>query len=181
MISASNILYLFLLVQVQVQDVRAEQGIIGFGRTIYPDLCCLSCYYSLSSLYLSCTTFPDMSGMDMGDIDMASMMTMGTTSDECRTSNTPWLESMAYCIGQACTADGYSFEQKGQCFSNHAVAGASVPTFQESFPETDPTVELPEHAMWLNVTSLVNKHTYHVTYGTMEVFRKVEYTHTRYS
>jgi len=178
MFSAFTSLSLLLLVQVQVQDVRAEKGIIGFGRTIYPDLCCLSCYYSLSSLYLSCTTFPDMSGMDM---DMESMMSMGTTSDECRTSNTPWLESMAYCIDQACAADGYSLEEKEQCFSKHAVAGASVPTFRESLPDTDPTVELPEHVMWLNVTSRVNKHTYHVTYGTMGVFRSMEYAHTRYS
>lgn len=166
----------------------AENGIIGFGLSLYPDSCCLACHDSLSSLYLSCTTFPDhgdMSAMpgDMNmkmDMDM-DMEMMGTTTEECRTSNMPWLQTMAYCIKQACTPHGYTEERQAGCFSLHAVAGASEPTFRDSLPATPPTVELSEHSMWLNTTSLVNHDLYYATHGTLEEFGRSEYIHTRYS
>ncbi|KAI3324911.1 ferric reductase like transmembrane component [Xylariaceae sp. AK1471] len=168
---------LFLL----IQDVNAaENGIIGFGRSMYENLCCLACHESLSSLYLSCTTFAengDMTGMGM---DMGTTA-MGMTSEECRTFNIPWLQSMAYCIQQTCAADGYSIEKQAECFSTHAVAGASEPSFHDSLPDVAPTVELPEHAMWLNETSLVNHDIYHATHGTLGEFARSEYIHTRYS
>ncbi|KAK3318921.1 ferric reductase like transmembrane component-domain-containing protein [Apodospora peruviana] len=37
--------------------VASKQGILGFGISLYPDLCCQACHDSLSSLYLTCTTF----------------------------------------------------------------------------------------------------------------------------
>ncbi|KAI0420240.1 ferric reductase like transmembrane component-domain-containing protein [Xylaria grammica] len=169
----------------QARDVSgAKNGIIGFGIPLYEDACSLACHDSLSSLYLGCTTFPEhhnMSGMSMSmDMDM-DMEMMGTTSEECRTSNMPWLQTMAYCIQQACGAYGYSVEKQAKCFSVHAVAGASEPTFHDCLPDTAPTVELPQDAMWLNVTSLVNHETYHATCGTLEEFARSEYIHTKYS
>ena len=152
-------------------------GIIGFGLSLYKDLCCQACHDSLSSLYLSCTTF------DMGDdMSMDGDMTMtGATSDECYATNTPWLETMAYCIQQKCNADGYSPKNQAKCFSTQAVAGASEPTFQNSLPATAPTTKLPEDAIWLNVTSLVNDDTYYATYGSEKNFSRSKYFHTRYS
>ncbi|KAI1352080.1 ferric reductase like transmembrane component-domain-containing protein [Xylaria sp. FL0043] len=172
-----------------IQNVRgASSGIIGFGLSIYQDPCCLACHDSLSSLYLGCTTFPkphNMSGMNMGmkmDMDMdMDMMMMGTTSDECRSSNLPWLQTMAYCIQQGCSAHGYTAEKQAKCFSTHAVAGASKPTFDDSLPSTAPVAELPQNATWLNVTSLVNHDLYDATYGTLAEFARSEYMHTRYS
>ncbi|KAI0552610.1 ferric reductase like transmembrane component-domain-containing protein [Xylaria curta] len=172
-----------------IRDVSgADNGIIGFGLSLYQDSCCLACHDALSSLYLTCTTFPDngdMSGMHGGmkrgmEMDM-DMDMMGTTSEECRTSNMPWLRTMAYCIKQACTPHGYTVERQAKCFSVHAVAGASEPTFLDSLPATAPTVELSEHAMWLNTTSLVNYDLYHATHGTLDEFARSEYIHTRYS
>ncbi|KAI0445504.1 ferric reductase like transmembrane component-domain-containing protein [Xylaria telfairii] len=119
--------------------------------------------------------------MDMGmDMDM-DMAMMGTTTEECRTSNMPWLQTMAYCIKQACTPHGYTEERQAGCFSLHAVAGALEPTFRDSLPATAPTVELSEHETWLNTTSLVNHDLYHATHGTLEEFARSEYIHTRYS
>lgn len=106
---------------------------------------------------------------------------MGMTTDECRTSNTPWLQTMAYCIQKACGAQGYTVENQARCFSTHAVAGASEPTFDECLPITTPTVELAANATWLNSTSLVNHDLYHATHGTLEEFARSEYIHTRYS
>lgn len=157
---------------------------MGFGRSIYQDSCALACYDSLSSLYLSCTTFPehhDISGMN-GNMKMdMSMDMMGTTTEECRTSNTPWLQTMAYCIQQACGAHGYTVKDQARCFSTHAVAGALEPTFQACLPDTVPTTELSAHAMWLNTTSLVNHDLYYATHGTLDEFARSEYLHTRYS
>ncbi|MCJ1427158.1 hypothetical protein MMC29_005061 [Sticta canariensis] len=113
--------------------------------------------------------------MDM-DMDMT-----GTTSDDCYASNIPWLQTMAYCIQQNCNADGYSAQKQAKCFRTQAVASAPEPTFQDSLPDTAPTVELSEDAMWLNVTSVVNRSTYYATYGTLKEFARSEYIHTRYS
>lgn len=170
------ILYLFFF----NHDVNAiEHGIVGFGISLFQDLCCQSCHDSLSSLYLGCTTFPEGEDMSMSmDMDMHMM---GETSDECYATNLPWLQTMAYCIQQNCNADGYSAEKQAKCFRTQAVAGASEPTFQDSLPPTAPTAELSEDEIWLNVTSLVNRNTYYATHGTLKEFARSEYIHTRYS
>ena len=99
--------FLFVALFFLAHHVSAgESGIVGFGISLYQDLCCQSCHDSLSSLYLNCTTFEDMS--DMSDMSDMEMEPMGMTSDECYATNTPWLETMAYCIQQNCNADGYS-------------------------------------------------------------------------
>ncbi|KAI0977137.1 ferric reductase like transmembrane component-domain-containing protein [Xylaria arbuscula] len=177
----------FRLLFLFIRDaVGADNGIIGFGLSMYPDPCCLACHESLSPLYLSCTTFPqhhNMSGMDASmKMDMGMNMDMtGTTSEECRSSNTPWLQTMAYCILQGCSNHGYTVEKQARCFSIHAVAGASEPTFLGSLPQTPPTTELAQKAMWLNTTSLVNYDLYYATLGTFEEFSRSEILHTRYS
>lgn len=174
---SSLILSLFL----SIHHVSAiENGIVGFGISLFQDLCCQSCHDSLSSLYLSCTTFPK--GNDDMSMDMVmNMEKTETTSDECYATNIPWLQTIAYCIQQNCNADGYSAQKQAKCFRNQAVFGASEPTFQDSLPTTPPEVELSEDAMWLNVTSLVNRNIYYATHGTLKEFARSEYIHTRYS
>lgn len=177
------ILYLFFYC---VQHVSAvKNGIVGFGIPLSQDLCCQSCHDSLSSLYLSCTTFQkgegDMPGMSM-DMGMGGLHPTGETSEECYATNIPWLQTMAYCIQQNCNADGYGgVEKQAKCFRTQAVAGALRPTFEDSLPAIAPTVELSEDDLWLNVTSLVNRNTYYATYGTLKEFTRSEYIHTRYS
>jgi hypothetical protein len=172
--------FFFLTLFFFIQHVSGtENGIVGFGISLYQDLCCQSCHDSLSSLYLSCTTFSEGDDKSM-NMDMG-MDVMETTSDECYAANIPWLQTMAYCIQQNCNADGYSTENQAKCFSTQAVAGASEPTFQDSLPATAPTVELSEDEMFLNVTSLVNSNTYYATHGTLGEFARSEYIHKRYS
>lgn len=175
---ASLVVWLLCLVQMTQAD---ENGIIGFGISLYQDLCCQACHDSLSMLYLNCTTFSDGMGGDGMSGTGTDTTTMGMTSDECHASNTPWLQTMAYCIQQNCNADGYGAENQARCFSNQAVAGATSPTFQESLPATAPTEELAADAMWLNVTSLVNRDTYYATHGTLGEFARQEYMHARFS
>lgn len=46
-----------------IQHVSAvKNGIVGFGISLSQDLCCQSCHDSISSLYLSCTTFQEDEG-----------------------------------------------------------------------------------------------------------------------
>ncbi|KAH8658205.1 ferric reductase like transmembrane component [Xylariales sp. PMI_506] len=172
---------LSLLLLSQKVNAQSGTGIIGFGISYLEDLCCQACYDSLSALNLNCTTFDDDADSDMEGMDMGSDSSMGMTSDACRATNTPWLQTMAYCIQQNCNADGYSAENQAKCFSVHAVAGASEPTFQESLPATAPTVELDADAEWLNVTSLVNSEVYYSTHGSEGNFAASEYYHTRYA
>lgn len=161
--------------------MATKHGIIGFGITLYPDLCCQACHDSLYSLYLSCTDFSS-DGEDMPGMDMEEMaMDMGTTTDDCRASNAPWLQTMAYCIQQNCNAVRYPAEKQAECFSIQAVAGASEPIFQSSLPAKPPTVELAADDMWLNVTSLVNSGLYSSNYGTLGEFTREEVLHSRYA
>ncbi|KAK1756340.1 ferric reductase like transmembrane component-domain-containing protein [Echria macrotheca] len=164
----------------------SKNGIVGYGIPLYEDLCCEACHDSLASLYLSCTTFDDghgggdgdMGGMDMGDMgDMA----MGMTSDDCRATNKPWLETMAFCIRDRCDADGYPRDSQAACFSTLAVGGAATPTLDDSLPPKPPADELAADATWLNVTSRVNEDVYSGTHGTYKEFAREEYLHTKYS
>ncbi|TRX96499.1 hypothetical protein FHL15_002771 [Xylaria flabelliformis] len=185
---ASALLFLLSLFSSTQHVSAANDGVVGFGIDLYPDLCCQTCRDSLSTLYLSCTTFPnnnassmDSSGMKKRHDDGEPMANMPMTSDECRTSNLPWLQTMAYCIQQNCNAVGFGTVEQAKCFSKEAVSGAAKPTLQESIPTKVPTVELARDAVWLNATSLVNSELYYATYGTYAEFGRSENYHTKYS
>ncbi|KIH92474.1 hypothetical protein SPBR_02360 [Sporothrix brasiliensis 5110] len=177
---------LLSLVSVSVVSAQTGTGIIGYGISFWQDLCCQACADSLSALYLNCTTFSDGDmggdGMDMGGDDMGGML-MGTTSDACRASNTPWLQTMAYCIQSNCDAHGYvGADKQAACFVAHALGGdAAGPSYQDSLPATAPTAELDAAAVWLNATSLVNADLYASTYGSEGNFAESEYYHTKYA
>jgi hypothetical protein len=116
--TATSIFFLILPLFCLIYNAAgSKDGIIGFGISLYPDLCCQACHDSLSSLHLTCTVFDhgDMSGGGMGD--MGDMEMMGTTSNECYVTNAAWLQTMAYCIQQNCNADGYPSEKQAECFS----------------------------------------------------------------
>jgi hypothetical protein len=177
--TATSIFFLILPLFCLIYNAAgSKDGIIGFGISLYPDLCCQACHDSLSSLYLTCTAFDhgEMSDDGMGDMGMTGM-----TSDDCYATNTAWLQTMAYCVQQNCNADGYPIEKQAKCFSAQTVGGASTPNFQDSLPATPPTVELADNATWLNMTSLVNSDIYYATHGTLGEFARSEYFHTKYS
>jgi hypothetical protein len=58
--------FFFLSLLFFIQHVSGiENGIIGFGISLYQGICCQSCHNSISSLYLSCTTFSEGDDMSM--------------------------------------------------------------------------------------------------------------------
>ncbi|KAI1751893.1 ferric reductase like transmembrane component [Xylaria castorea] len=185
----SALLLLLSLLSSTQHANAANDGVVGFGIDLYPDLCCQTCHDSLSTLYLSCTTFPvinnassmDSSGMKKRHDEGGSMENVPITSENCRASSLPWLQTMAYCIQQNCNAVGFGTTEQTKCFSKQAVSGATKPTLQESMPMKAPTVELASDSVWLNATSLVNSELYYATYGTYAEFGRSENLHTKYS
>ncbi|KAL8399385.1 hypothetical protein RB596_007990 [Gaeumannomyces avenae] len=170
----------------------AKDGLVGYGIPLYEDLCCQSCHDSLSALWLNCTTFMPMDGgsgsgsgsmpgMNMTKRDDMGAMPMAMTSDECRASDQPWLQTMAACLRQRCDADAYPRDKQDVCFSTYAVAGADTPTLFQALPARLPTEELAADAMWLNTTSLVNDDLYSSKYRTYKEFAREEYLHSDYS
>jgi len=147
-----------------------KHGIIGFGITLYPDICCQACNAALSSLSLNCTTFDD-----------PSMAEMGTTTPACRGSNRPWLESMAYCIRTHCESDGLSESQQDECFTTYSLVATNETSLEGNLPAVPPTEILPGTATWLNSTSLANQETYQATYQTLEEFSRQENLHARFA
>lgn len=92
---ASTIMFIFLLVLGICHVAVADNGMIGFGLTMFQNLCCQACQDSLSALQLSCTAFgkDDVSSMDVSMPKITAMELMA--SDECHATNMPWLQTMA--------------------------------------------------------------------------------------
>ncbi|KAL2433960.1 Ferric/cupric reductase transmembrane component B [Exophiala dermatitidis] len=174
-----------------------KNGVVGYGINMYKPVCCYACHDSLSSLYLNCTTFmsteddgTDSMGMDMKlksrfmlrkRMDMGGGDDMAMTSDECRASDTAWLQTLAYCVHNRCTQDGVSEHLQNRCFGDQAAGGLSVPNLREAFPLKQPSIEVADDAVWLNATSLVNSALWERTYETLSKFEFSEDMHTKYS
>lgn len=176
----------FLALFFSFVDAATQHGVIGYGINMYKPPCCYACHDSLSSLYLSCTTFSeDLDHMDM-DMKLVKRMdmegeSMATTNDTCYASNKVWLETLAYCIRTKCSNDRVSNNKQDRCFVDVAANGVAVPNLQSSLPLEAPTNELNEDATWLNTTSLVNGDTYLANRVTLAEFSESETRHNRYA
>ena len=164
-----------------------KHGTIGMGITMYQPVCVYSCHDSLSSLYLSCTTFgdsmEDMPGMDMKLRKRMSMgsSSMASTSNECYATNMPWLQTLAYCFKSRCAADGVKEDQIESHWQLFAANGAAVNSYKSLIPRDAPTAELESDAEWLNLTSLVNGENYLANHLTLLEFEFQEDMHVRLS
>jgi len=171
-----------VLAALKLQETK--HGVIGFGIPMYKPVCCYACHDSLSSLYLNCTTFSDdhHSGMDMKlkkRMDMGGG-SMADTSNECRSTDQTWLQTLAYCISSRCTQEGASESHQAQCFQTVAAGLIPVQSLQSSIPSQAPTVEVADDDEWLNTTHLVNPVLYADNRRSLDEFAKTEERHTRY-
>lgn len=163
---------------------ETKYGVIGLGIPMYKPVCCYACHDALSSLYLNCTTFSDdhHSGMDMKlrkRMDMGGE-SMAETSDECRTTDQTWLQTLAYCITSHCTEEGAGEAYQAECFQKVAAGMLPVQSLQASIPSQPPTAALADEDEWLNTTHLVNPVKYADNWRTLDEFSKSEERHTRY-
>lgn len=153
------------------------------GIIMYKPVCGYAYHDSLSSLYLSCTTFDDsseMSGMKRRKrMNMDSVI--GTTSDDYYRSNTPWLQTLSHCMKKRCATDGADEAKIEKLWNTLADDGLTPPSYSSILPATAPTVELVADAVWLNKTSLVDGDLYYPNHQTLQEFEFQEDMHVRLS
>ena len=160
-----------------VTQAAGEHGLIGYGIPEYHPLCCWTCWDVLFAPYLNCTVFMN---MDM-KLRARDMSMMGETSDACRVSNQPYMQTLSYCIQDECNKRGVSHNDQALCFHRTLPDGFKNITFEESLPLIPPTEMLDEDAEWLNKTMLVNAPNYLVDYATMQGYSRIGYAHSRWS
>jgi hypothetical protein len=158
-------------------QAAGDAGLIGYGIPEYHPFCCWTCKDVLYDPYLSCTTFME---MDM-KLRTREMMMMGSTSDGCRLSNKPYMQTLAYCIKDECDKRGVSHSDQKTCFHKVLPEGSYNMTYDETIPPVLPVSMLAEDAEWLNQTMLVNGPNYLIAYATMKGYSRIGYAHSRYS
>lgn len=154
--------FCLVLAAYQLVPVAAivKHGVIGIGISMYKPFCCNTCHDTLSTLYLSCTDF---------------LAGEAITSVECRASNTAWLQSLAFCMDQKCTAQGLSHDAIQTCWESMS---DSVSQYDQWVPDTPPQTELDFNATSLNTTSLVNEELYTSTILSYEEWEHEEDMHS---
>lgn len=145
----------------------SNTGVVGLGRTIFEPLCCYGCLASLWGLDLDCT------------VQENPREPTGSNA-QCHSTNTPYLNSLAYCMQVKCALDNVSSSTTETCWSAVAGDGATVGNLQGNLPSTPPTIELAYHAFSLSNTSLVNDQFYENSRTTIEAYVKQETAHALY-
>jgi hypothetical protein len=158
-------------------QAAGDAGLIGYGIPEYRPVCCWTCQDVLYDPYLSCTTFME---MDM-KLRPREMMMMGSTTGECRLSNAPYMQTLAYCIKVECGKRGVSHGDQEACFHKILPEGNYNKTYDETIPPTPPVDMLAEGDEWLNKTMLVNGPHYLIAYATLKGYSRIGYAHSRYS
>ena len=162
-----------------------KHGTIGMGITMYKPVCAYACSNTLSGLYLKCTTFDDMDGLHMDEMDMKVKKRMdmggeaaGTTSPGCRATDTVWLQTFAYCLKANCAVDNIKESDIEDVWQVLVADGEIAPSYRSSIPANTPTQELESDDMWLNTTALVNHKAYWNDHQTLYEFEFQEKTHS---
>ena len=135
-------------------------------RTIFEPLCWYGCLASLWGLKLDCT------------VRQRPSHPIGS-STKCQSTNTPYLNSLAYCIHTKCASDNVSLTATETCWSTVASDGDAVSSLQDNLPST-PTTELAYDASSLSSISLVNNQFYEDFRKTIEGYVKQESAHALY-
>ena len=162
---------------------EVKHGVIGYGINMYKPWCGYACSDVLSSLWLSCTEFMEMSHEGHSMVKRMEGMDgpMGMTSPECYANNTVWLQTFSYCIKSHCDAEGLSASAQESYWQKTAAGGNTVPTLEEALPSQAPTEQLDEEAKWLNTTMLANDDKWTIDRKTIANFETAEYYHATYS
>ncbi|KAL6856719.1 ferric reductase-like transmembrane component [Trichoderma novae-zelandiae] len=147
----------------------------GFGRSSYNPLCAEACLRSFTSLMLSCTD-TDMEGGNHG---------MMYASPSCRAESTPFLTSVAWCMGDKCVDVPAS---KLEAYWEDWVTGnrAVQPkwSFSEALANVDPRppeLQLSISDMALNETSIVAPTTYLGQWDVLGAVRDEMVIESKYS
>ncbi|KAF2475226.1 ferric reductase transmembrane component 4 [Lindgomyces ingoldianus] len=149
-----------------------SSALIGYGVSKYDPLCAHSCQQSFKSTLLTC------SSRKTGEGDHDSVK----TTAKCRSTNTPWLTTLAYCMNSTCA--NYSVEpwQLEKFWTAKCTGDPKVHpkwTYGEALTKIEigakfPTVGAEKNKM-LNSTAQVDRDTWE---GYMETLGQIERSET---
>ncbi|KAF1984279.1 hypothetical protein K402DRAFT_406240 [Aulographum hederae CBS 113979] len=161
-----------------ISSFSAAQALIGYPISMYKPLCAFSCRDSISSAPLSCSE-EGHGGGHMGHGGSAM------TTPECRSADTPFLTTLAFCINSTCSAFGIETWRLEKYWADKCTGDPSVLpkwTYSDTLRQLQgaPAQELPEEEAVLNYTALVPHETWDGNYRTLENFEEQETKHSRY-
>lgn len=141
--------------------------LVGYSLWPYKPVCAFACDRSLTSYMLECSTDMAMgSGMDMSGDD-------AMTTAACRASDTPWLQTLAWCVHTKC-AQVVAASELERFWETQCTGDASVApkwTYGETLANISapPTEELSADTdtQTLNFTALVNADTWLSQYNAL--------------
>lgn len=153
-------------------------ALIGHGIEMYNPLCAFSCRAAIASAMLTCSDHDMAGGAHSGHGGS------GATTPDCRASDSPFLTTLAWCIGTTCAeskVEAWKLEKYWREKTTGDKAVAPKWTLGQALEEVTepPTRELGEDEM-LNFTAQVSQEAWAMHAATMEYFEWQETLHARY-
>lgn len=169
-------------VNAMVSSGRQGYGLIGFGIEMYVPPCAYACKGSIGNP-LHCDDA--MSGDHGGMVKRMSGMGGESPSPHCYATNTPFLQSVAYCISKRCQqVDVWELERwwKRNIAGRKTVQPIPKWTYQETLEtlSSPPTSVVPSEDM-LHTPTLVDDETYQAAFIGNNRFQINEKVHNTYA
>lgn len=159
-------LFLFAFIASGVQ-AWTTKGFIGYGNSLYVPVCAYSCYRSISSATLNCSsTNPE---------------GKSSTDPDCYATDDAFLETLAYCMSTRCP--DLSMWELEKFWSENAADGIEPKyTYSEALERVDgaTTAVYDDDVGVINVTSIVPESVWYPTFNTETVFEAMEELQNKY-
>jgi hypothetical protein len=176
-----NLAVFITIARAHVTSGRERYGVIGYGVVMYDPPCAFACIDTVKGWDLDCGDHDeDMDGMDMGGMHMSS------PTPECRATNDPFLQTLAWCFHTHCRDVNNSTLET--IWEMDVVARLQVQpmpkySYQAALArvaQRPPTSVLHLDAV-LNTTSLVDEESWFSNFNGVQGFEKMEIRTETYS
>jgi hypothetical protein len=168
---------LFYIVSFLPQCWAVGNGLIGFGKAMYPPPCAHACRAAIDSSPLRCTPEHEHS---------TGHSHSSPTPDECFATDEVFLQTLALCISSRCADQSASSLET--YWENHLVGGSTVkltPKPAMSYAEALQSITVKpdvvhEYGEPLNITQLVSSDDWESQYNGLSLFEETEVGHEKY-
>ncbi|KAB5533414.1 ferric reductase like transmembrane component-domain-containing protein [Coniochaeta sp. 2T2.1] len=157
-----------------VTSGRERYGVIGYGVVMYDPPCAYACIDTVKGWDLDCGgDHDDMDSMDMGS------MAMSSTTPECRATNDPFLQTLAWCFHTHCLeVKNSTLETIWEMDVVARLAVQPMPAYSyqvalSRVAQAPPTYVLDSKAV-LNTTSLVDEESWVANFNGDQGFETME-------
>ncbi|KAM0345823.1 hypothetical protein ACHAPU_006176 [Fusarium lateritium] len=157
---------------------RERYGVIGYGISMYDPPCAFSCIQTVGSWMLQCDDDHDMG-------EHMSSMHMAAATPECKATNDPFLQTVAWCFYTHCQDQNNSTLEG--IWEMEVVGRLKVqPTPKYSYQAAlslvskDPPAKILDSKDILNKTSLVNEDVWLSNFNADYIFEKMDALNERY-